>query len=106
LVTGFQTYALPILAVGPSYATSTDGVFKSVDGGETWQAVNTGLFRGFPKVFLTSLAIDPTNPSILYVGTREAGIFKSTDGGGAWRAINTGLVNLDVETLAVDPKTP
>src|SRR5262245_7657710 len=51
-----------------------------------------------------ALAIDPTTPSIVYAGTRDAGVFKSTDAGATWGPANTSLTNTDVEALAIDPK--
>jgi len=64
--------------------------------------MNTGL----PTVPLSvSLAIDPLNSSVLYLGTRT-GIFKTSDGGGTWTAANHGLLNLWVTALAVSPSEP
>jgi hypothetical protein len=49
-----------------------------------------------------ALAIDPTNPTLLYAGTYEF-IFKSTDGGSTWTAVySTGYWFEPVNTLAVD----
>src|SRR5688572_23212259 len=59
-----------------SYSYSGD-VFKSTDAGRSWRAVAVGL----PSAH--TLAIDPRNPAIVYVGT-FGGLFKSTDGGGSW----------------------
>jgi photosystem II stability/assembly factor-like uncharacterized protein len=80
------------------------GVFRSNDGGETWQNVlfkdeNTGAF---------DVVLDPANPNTVYAvmwaarqspwegsgfGTLTAnnGLFKSADGGATWRAIGAGL---------------
>jgi len=55
--------------------------------------------------FIQTLAIDPTTPSTLYVGT-DGGVFKSTDGGGSWSVANTGLSATNVSALAIDPVTP
>ena len=55
---------------------------------------------------ISSLAIDPTNPSTLYAGTWGGGVFKSTNGGAAWSAVNTGLTGIYVYALAIDPATP
>ena len=55
---------------------------------------------------VTSLAIDPTTPSTLYVGTDGGGVFKSTNGGGSWNPANAGLTITGVFALAVDPQTP
>jgi photosystem II stability/assembly factor-like uncharacterized protein len=52
------------------------------------------------------LAVDPTNPQVMYAGTSGAGVFKSADGGSSWHSINRGLTNLTVYSLAIDPKQP
>ncbi len=67
------------------YAAS--GVWKTDDDGATWQAV----FENFPSTSIGDLAVAPSNPQIVWVGTGEAnifrasmpgvGIYKSTDGG-------------------------
>ena len=80
--------------------TANGGVFKSIDSGRTWSAVNVGLTH--PALVL-SLAIDPTTSSTLYAGTRS-GVFKSADGGGTWTAATAGPEN--VYALAVDPNAP
>jgi photosystem II stability/assembly factor-like uncharacterized protein len=87
------------------------GVFKSIDSGHTWSAVNTGLPSDF-GVF--ALAIDPVNPSTLYAGTYgygiwvySGGVFKSIDAGNTWSEVDSGpLANFGISTLAIDPITP
>ncbi len=63
------------------------GIFKTVNGGQSWQA----LFEDQPNPSIGDLALAPSNPSILYVGTGEPnnrqssswgnGVYKSMDGG-------------------------
>jgi photosystem II stability/assembly factor-like uncharacterized protein len=97
------------------YAGTAAGVFKSNDGGASWQAASSGM----PLFRVQTIAIDPTTPSTLYAGTLtpdgvdSVGIFKSTDGAASWIAINEGLIDpltgvspLDVWSLAIDPKNP
>ncbi len=96
------------LAIDPTtptilYAgTDGNGVFKSTNGGENWNAVNTGLTNADVR----ALAIDPKKPTTLYAGTWEGGVFKSVNGGDNWQAINTGLTSIYVNALEIDPVTP
>ena len=52
-----------------------------------------------------SIAIDPSNSSIVYVGTNDGSLFKSTNGGATWSFANTGLPEGDVFAIAIDPTT-
>jgi len=90
----------------PYGANETRGVFRSRDGGKTWDKVlyvnhNTGCIQ---------VEFDPTNPEILYADMWEhqegpwenasfsgpnSGLYKSTDGGSTWKAINKGLPTAD-----------
>jgi photosystem II stability/assembly factor-like uncharacterized protein len=64
-----------------------DGVYKSNDGGKTWQ--NMGLKD---SEHISAIVIHPTNPDIVYVGALghafgpndERGVFMTTDGGKSW----------------------
>ena len=76
--------------------TYGDGVFRSLDGGDTWHAIGPAGAVGW------ALAIDPTSPSKVYVGTQN-GVFRSLNGGGSWQAI--GPTNEVVWALAIDPTT-
>ncbi len=57
------------------------GVFKSGDGGATWQWSSKGLPLGFPVV---DIELDPNNPQILYAATFNKGVFISKNGGEYW----------------------
>jgi photosystem II stability/assembly factor-like uncharacterized protein len=87
------------------------GVYKSIDGGGTWSAANTGLP---PNWGVNALVIDSGAPTTLYAGLDAGyiyqyggGVYKSLDGGGTWSPVNTGLpTNLGTHALAMDPVTP
>lgn len=53
-----------------------------------------------------TLVIDPSNSSILYVGSFSAGVFKSTDSGASWTAKGSGLSQSNVTALRIDPTNP
>jgi photosystem II stability/assembly factor-like uncharacterized protein len=91
------------------YATS--GVWKTDDNGATWQTI----FDDMPSTSVGDLAVAPSNPDILWVGTGEAnifrasmpgvGIYKSTDAGKSFQ--HMGLT--DTQTIArilVHPTNP
>jgi photosystem II stability/assembly factor-like uncharacterized protein len=84
------------------YAGTWGGVFRSTDGGESWNAVNSGL----TSLIVPALSIRPDTPTTIYAGTYGGGVFRSTDGGESWTAVNSGLTNLDVNALSIRPDTP
>jgi len=88
-----------------SNITPGDGVYKSTDGGKTWKHIGLDDTQ-----FISSIAIDPDNPDLVYVaamghawGTNsERGIFRSTDGGKTWKKIlyvndQTGAIDLSMD---------
>jgi photosystem II stability/assembly factor-like uncharacterized protein len=81
------------------------GIFKSTDGGVTWNSAGSGL----PSPFLDNpndLAIDPQSHGTLYaaVGNR---VFKSVDGAASWADSGAGLrPGAVVLTVTVDPVQP
>lgn len=77
----------------------TGGIFKTVDGGISWRALNTPDWGG-----VRSLTIDPHDSSTLYAGTDQWGVYKSQDGGETWV---TGMSPvLQTFSIAVDPQHP
>lgn len=101
-------------AVGSPTGSSTEGVFRSTDGGASWRSIRSGMDT---KTVL-ALAIDPVTPSTIYAGTVLAGVFKSVNRGDRWTAASSGLPTVPnpfvpsilmpptIESLAVDPMSP
>jgi hypothetical protein len=50
------------------------------------------------------ISVDPTNPSIVYVGPAQGGVFRSLDGGQTWRSLFLGAKNFAVGSITIDPK--
>ncbi len=85
------------------------GVFRSVDGGQSWTAPNTDL-AGFAS---TVFAFDPQDANTMFVNvyrassTPAAGLYRSIDGGITWTPHSTNLPSDLVGTdLRVDPANP
>ena len=88
---------------------ASGGVWKSTDGGTTFEPI----FDKEPVQSIGAIALDPTHPDTIWVGTGESwtrnsvsignGIYKSTDGGENWT--NVGLPNSErVARIVVSPK--
>ncbi len=57
--------------------------------------------------FVSTIAIDPLNPSTVFAGTYVGGIFKSLNGGGeSWSATSEELIPDDIHKIAIDPQHP
>jgi uncharacterized protein (TIGR03437 family) len=76
------------------------GVYKSVDGGATWQAANDATSAGQN---VNALAVDGTDPNVVYAGTTQHGVLRTRDGGRSWVVASQGLPLTDVRSLAIDP---
>jgi photosystem II stability/assembly factor-like uncharacterized protein len=63
------------------------GLYKSTDGGSTWQRLTDTLES--PDVY--AVALDPKQPTTVYIGTAGNGVFKSADGGTNWQRASSGL---------------
>ncbi len=68
------------------YVATNDAVYKSRDGGGTWEK-----FPSFSARRVTTLAIDPLLPATVYAGTMGDAVYKSPDGGQHWLPHNVGL---------------
>jgi photosystem II stability/assembly factor-like uncharacterized protein len=70
----------------------------------TWKRISMG--QEFERDTVTAIAIDPKDPDVIYVGTKNAGIYKSIDGGLSWRPAHHGLASTKVEPLLIDSQNP
>ncbi|OUR95582.1 hypothetical protein A9Q87_00240 [Flavobacteriales bacterium 34_180_T64] len=77
---------------------NTGGVWKSLDGGSTWAVLTDNM----ATLNVSSLVIDPTNPSIYFWGSSGGAIFKSTDAGATWNFYSD-MGSGDVNKILMDP---
>jgi photosystem II stability/assembly factor-like uncharacterized protein len=68
------------------YVATNDAVYKSRDGGASWEK-----FPSFSARRVTTVAIDPLLPATVYAGTMGDAVYKSPDGGQHWLPHNVGL---------------
>ena len=91
------------------------GVWQSSDGGQTWST----QWHSQDILNIGSLALDPSNPQVIYCGTGEAdlsadsypgvGLFRSNDGGATWHVLaspSTTGIPIRIGAVAVDPFDP
>ena len=55
---------------------------------------------------VTAIAIHPSNPNIVYVGTAAGGAYRTLDGGASWTALMDGALSLAIGSIAIDPTNP
>jgi photosystem II stability/assembly factor-like uncharacterized protein len=87
----------------PYCAVPSQGIFRSSDGGATWQAMD-GM--GLDRVSILALAVHPTNSNVVYAATGGKGIMKSGDGGKTWVAANQGIASPYARAIVLDPSNP
>src|SRR5713226_684216 len=87
------------------FGTPGGGVWKTTDGGRVWKPI----FDEAHVASIGALALAPSDPDIVYVGTGQEtegnGVYKSTDGGATWAKI--GLQDTRyISAIVVDPRNP
>ena len=86
-----------------------DGVWKSTDGGTTWNKM--GLDNTFR---ISNVIIHPSNPDVVYVGSlghayapqKDRGVFRTTDGGKTWTKVLFVNDSTGVSDMVMDPNNP
>ena len=88
----------------PTIYTGTVGqsVWRSRDGGESWERATQGMFS---EADIRALEVSPDNAAVLLAGT-EAGLYRTEDGGDTWAAVNSPMNELQIWALAIDPTNP
>ena len=85
-------------ADGPSH-----GMFKSTDGGQTWNQINEGLEETYNKN-INDILIDSDDPNTVYIGTYKNGVWKTTNGGNIWVCKTNQIAELtDIRSLVTHP---
>lgn len=67
---------------GYQASESKNGIYRSVDGGKSWQEWGTGT-----QGLVLYIAVAPSNPQIFYAVNKQNTIFQSQDGGKTWKTL-------------------
>lgn len=86
-----------------------DGIYKSVDGGNTWPHMGLKSSEHIGKI-----VIDPRNSDVVYVAAQgsvwapggERGLYKTTDGGQTWERVLHISENTGISDIIYDPRDP
>ncbi|HET7010613.1 MAG TPA: hypothetical protein VFI11_07550 [Anaerolineales bacterium] len=76
------------------------GIRRSLDGGKTWQGVNTALTQ---DAHVAALAVGFDNPNRVIAAAPGKGILVTSDGGSTWETANNGLRSMAAISIAVHP---
>ena len=104
----FPDELIPKSAFYDAYKYSKENLVpteKDRAGGPAWTSIGPDNVGGR----VLSLAIDPTDPNVIWAGSASGGLWKSTvggDGAAAWTRIETGYPSLAVSAIVIDPVDP
>jgi photosystem II stability/assembly factor-like uncharacterized protein len=79
-------------------ATQHGGIWRSGDGGLTWEQRSSGMD---PNELITRILPDPVHPDVIYAASNLSGVFVSTDGSQTWQSLRNGLARTKVVNLAL-----
>lgn len=83
--------------VGTVFAGTPVGLYRSADGGDSWQ------LAGLPVAEVMAVAVAPSDPRTVWVSLRDAGLYVSLDGGVSWRP--SAAQPEETLSLAVSPRS-
>lgn len=99
-----HVHAVAHLPGGQLLLGSHGGLFRSDDGGRSWDKVGaTGDLQGTDFM---SLVPHPTRPEVVFAGGHGLGVVKSTDGGDSWERSDEGIDGTDIHALAINQRQP
>ena len=89
------------ILVGANYpATGSANIYKSTDGGLTWQLKATDIAP------VTRIVFDPSDPCVTYAATEGGGVLRSVSCGDSWHSYSTGIFYPVLYSLAITGDSP
>ena len=78
------------------------GVYKSVDGGASWDTTGLNVEESSEAMIVNCLEINPQNPEIVFAGTKS-GLYKTENGGDTWVKV---IIFGDIHEVKLNPLNP
>ena len=85
------------------YWPTGGSAFRSDDDGRSWTPIADGLIQASPALVPTCVAVHPTSPTVVYLGTTSGEIRVSTSRGDAWSSVES--LGAEITAIVVDPRT-
>jgi photosystem II stability/assembly factor-like uncharacterized protein len=82
------------------YILVRNSLFRSQDGGETWQRLSNGLDN---HGNLNSLTTSAANDRVFYTAAPGDGVYRSSNGGNSWRSVNAGIDDREIAWVISSP---
>ena len=82
--------------------TIGEGLWRSLDGGDTFTRAMDGMFV---ECHVRALAVHPRESRVLYLGS-EQGLFTSRDGADSWRRVDMPVIGQQIWSILLDPASP
>lgn len=76
------------------------------DGERVWQPLGPYRIQSADAGRLVTIAIDPRDTDVIYIGAAQGGVWKTRDGGLSWRPLTDGECSLAMGSIALDPLNP
>jgi len=82
-------------------ATGQNHVYRSTDGGLTWEGIDRDGDSGIPDIPVLAVTVDPLDSNRIYLGT-DLGVFVSTDNGASWLRDQSPFASVPTEALVIE----
>lgn len=107
---GLQIWSILLHPANPDsilVGTCPSRLFRSEDGGRTWNEADVRMRPDCPRIIytrVTSLCAHPADAKTLWAGVEIDGVYRSGDGGKSWQSVGKGLSSADIHALTYLPE--
>jgi len=102
-------WSMPVVMDPSDHETlylGTYRVYRTTNGADSWNPISGDLTDAAPGASygtVTTIAVAPSNPNVIWAGTDDSNVWMSDDGGTNWTKVSGSLPNRWVTRVAIDP---